>query len=29
LEELAVAAGYQVESTGRLPLLRYVVAIRT
>lgn len=29
LEELAAAAGYQVESTGRLPLLRYVVAIRT
>ena len=28
LEELAAAAGYQVESTGRLPLLRYVVAIR-
>jgi ubiquinone/menaquinone biosynthesis C-methylase UbiE len=29
LEELAAAAGYRVESTGRLPLLRYVVAIRT
>jgi hypothetical protein len=29
LEELAAAAGYQVESAGRLPLLRYVVAIRT
>jgi len=29
LEELAAAAGYQVGSTGRLPLLRYVVAIRT
>ena len=29
LEELAAAAGYQVESTRRLPLLRYVVAIRT
>jgi ubiquinone/menaquinone biosynthesis C-methylase UbiE len=28
LEELAAAAGYQVESAGRLPLLRYVVAIR-
>jgi ubiquinone/menaquinone biosynthesis C-methylase UbiE len=29
LEELAAAAGYQVESTGRLPLLRYVMATRT
>jgi ubiquinone/menaquinone biosynthesis C-methylase UbiE len=28
LEELAAAAGYQVESCGRLPLLRYVQAIR-
>jgi hypothetical protein len=28
LEELAVAAGYRAESSGRLPLLRYVVAIR-
>jgi ubiquinone/menaquinone biosynthesis C-methylase UbiE len=28
LEELAAAAGYQVESTGQLPLLRYVLAIR-
>jgi ubiquinone/menaquinone biosynthesis C-methylase UbiE len=28
LEELAAAAGYQVESAGRLPLLRYVVASR-
>jgi ubiquinone/menaquinone biosynthesis C-methylase UbiE len=28
LEELAAAAGYQVESSGQLPLLRYVVAIR-
>lgn len=28
LEELAAAAGYQVESRGRLPLLRYVQAIR-
>jgi ubiquinone/menaquinone biosynthesis C-methylase UbiE len=28
LEELAAAAGYQVESAGHLPLLRYVVAIR-
>jgi ubiquinone/menaquinone biosynthesis C-methylase UbiE len=28
LEELAAAAGYQVQSSGRLPLLRYVVAIR-
>jgi ubiquinone/menaquinone biosynthesis C-methylase UbiE len=28
LEELAATAGYQVESTGRLPLLRYVLAIR-
>jgi ubiquinone/menaquinone biosynthesis C-methylase UbiE len=28
LEELAAAAGYQVVSAGRLPLLRYVQAIR-
>jgi ubiquinone/menaquinone biosynthesis C-methylase UbiE len=28
LEELATAAGYQVESTGELPLLRYVLATR-
>jgi ubiquinone/menaquinone biosynthesis C-methylase UbiE len=28
LEELAAAAGHQVESAGHLPLLRYVVAIR-
>jgi ubiquinone/menaquinone biosynthesis C-methylase UbiE len=28
LEELAATAGYQVESAGHLPLLRYVVAIR-
>jgi ubiquinone/menaquinone biosynthesis C-methylase UbiE len=28
LEELARAAGYRVESTGQLPLLRYVVAVR-
>ena len=28
LEELAAAAGYQVESRGRLPLLRYVQAVR-
>jgi ubiquinone/menaquinone biosynthesis C-methylase UbiE len=28
LEELAAAAGYQVESSGHLPLLRYVAAIR-
>lgn len=28
LEELAAAAGYRVESTGRLPLLRYVLAVR-
>ena len=28
LEELAAAAGYQVESCGRLPLLRYVQATR-
>jgi hypothetical protein len=28
LEELAAAAGYQVESSGQLPLLRYVLAVR-
>jgi hypothetical protein len=28
LEELAATAGYQVQSSGKLPLLRYVVAIR-
>jgi len=28
LEELAAGAGYRVESSGRLPLLRYVVATR-
>jgi ubiquinone/menaquinone biosynthesis C-methylase UbiE len=28
LEDLAAAAGYQVESSGRLPLLRYVLAVR-
>lgn len=28
LEELAVGAGYQIESTGVLPLLRYVTAVR-
>jgi ubiquinone/menaquinone biosynthesis C-methylase UbiE len=28
LEELAAAAGYQVDSVGQLPLLRYVRAIR-
>jgi ubiquinone/menaquinone biosynthesis C-methylase UbiE len=28
LEELAAAAGYRVESAGRLPLLRYVLAVR-
>ena len=28
LEELAVGAGYQVESAGALPLLRYITAIR-
>lgn len=28
LEELAATAGYRIESTGRLPLLRYVLAIR-
>jgi ubiquinone/menaquinone biosynthesis C-methylase UbiE len=28
LEELAAAAGYRAESAGRLPLLRYVLAIR-
>ena len=28
LEELAAAAGYRVESSGQLPLLRYVLALR-
>jgi hypothetical protein len=28
LGDLAAAAGYQIESWGRLPLLRYVVAVR-
>lgn len=28
LEELAAAAGYQVQSSGELPLLRYLLAIR-
>jgi ubiquinone/menaquinone biosynthesis C-methylase UbiE len=28
LEELAATAGYQIESTGQLPLLRYVLATR-
>jgi ubiquinone/menaquinone biosynthesis C-methylase UbiE len=28
LEELAAGAGYRVKSSGRLPLLRYVLAIR-
>jgi ubiquinone/menaquinone biosynthesis C-methylase UbiE len=28
LEDLAAAAGYQVESSGVLPLLRYVLAVR-
>jgi ubiquinone/menaquinone biosynthesis C-methylase UbiE len=28
LEDLAAAAGYRVESAGRLPLLRYVLAVR-
>jgi ubiquinone/menaquinone biosynthesis C-methylase UbiE len=28
LEDLATEAGYQVESTGTLPLLRYVTAVR-
>jgi ubiquinone/menaquinone biosynthesis C-methylase UbiE len=28
LDELAAAAGYQVEASGRLPLLRYVLAVR-
>ena len=28
LEELAATAGYQVESSGNLPLLRYVLAVR-
>jgi len=28
LDELAVAAGYRIEATGELPLLRYIVATR-
>jgi ubiquinone/menaquinone biosynthesis C-methylase UbiE len=28
LPDLATAAGYQVESAGKLPLLRYIVAVR-
>jgi hypothetical protein len=28
LADLATAAGYQIESWGKVPLLRYVVAIR-
>jgi ubiquinone/menaquinone biosynthesis C-methylase UbiE len=28
LEELATTAGYQVQSSGQLPLLRYILAIR-
>jgi hypothetical protein len=28
LDELAATAGYQVEASGRLPLLRYVLAVR-
>jgi ubiquinone/menaquinone biosynthesis C-methylase UbiE len=28
LEELAAAAGYRVESSGKLPLLRYLLAVR-
>jgi SAM-dependent methyltransferase len=28
LQDLAAAAGYQVESAGRLPLLHYIVAVR-
>jgi len=28
LEELATAAGYQIQASGRLPLLRYVLAVR-
>ena len=28
LEELAAFAGYQIESSGKLPLLRYIVAVR-
>jgi hypothetical protein len=27
-EQLAAAAGYQVESSGELPLLRYVLVVR-
>jgi ubiquinone/menaquinone biosynthesis C-methylase UbiE len=28
LQDLAAAAGYQVESVGKLPLLRYIIAVR-
>jgi ubiquinone/menaquinone biosynthesis C-methylase UbiE len=28
LEDLAASAGYQVESAGKLPILRYIIAIR-
>jgi hypothetical protein len=28
LEELAATAGYRIDSTGQLPLLRYVLATR-
>jgi hypothetical protein len=28
LAELAATAGYEVEATGELPLLRYVLAVR-
>lgn len=28
LEQLAAAAGYRVESSGELPLLRYALAVR-
>jgi hypothetical protein len=28
LRDLATAAGYQVETAGNLPLLRYILAVR-
>jgi len=28
LEDLASSAGYQVESAGKLPILRYITAVR-
>jgi ubiquinone/menaquinone biosynthesis C-methylase UbiE len=28
LEELATAAGYQIESSGKLPMMRYTLALR-